>query len=169
MESRSCAAAPKPAIGTLLQTRARIDRHQPRLRVANLRLVASPLLWPLLEEFMKFANRLRLSGTLCVGTLCIAVAGVCAQAQQGPHEEFTCTSGAVTRLISIFNLSASQGQTGACRVDYTKDGTTSTLWSSRNDYPYCVEKALSLVTKLTESNYSCKPEAKEQPGADRAD
>lgn len=117
---------------------------------------------------MKLANRLRLVGTLCFATLCVAAAGVRAQTRPGPHEEFTCTSGAATRLVSIFNLSASEGQTGACRVDYTKDGKTSTLWSARNDYPYCVEKALSLVTKLTESNYSCKPEAKEQPGADQA-
>jgi len=114
---------------------------------------------------MKFANRLRLIGTFC---LTLWVAAVRAQTQPGPHEDFTCTSGAVTRLISIFNLSA-QGQTGACRVDYTKDGKTNTLWSARNDYPYCVEKALSLVTRLTESNYSCRPEAKEQPDADRAD
>ncbi len=116
---------------------------------------------------MQFANRLRLTGALCLAIFCVAA--VRAQAQPGPHEEFTCTSGAVTRLISIFNLSVSEGQPGACRVDYTKDGKTNTLWSARNDYPYCVEKALSLVTRLTESNYSCRPEAKEQPGADRAD
>jgi hypothetical protein len=115
---------------------------------------------------MKLANRPRLIGTLCFGTLWVAADR--AQTQPGPHEEFTCTSGAVTRLISIFDLSASEGQPGACRVDYTKDGKTSTLWSARNDYPYCVQKALSLVTKLTESNYSCSPEAKEQPGADHA-
>ncbi len=114
---------------------------------------------------MKFANRLRLIGTCC---LTLWVAAVHAQTQPGPHEDFTCTSGAVTRLISIFNLSA-RGQTGACRVDYTKDGKTNTLWSARNDYPYCVGKALSLVTRLTESNYSCRPEAKEQPGAEPAD
>ena len=114
---------------------------------------------------MQSANRLRLIGTLC---LALGVTAVRAQAEPGPHEEFTCTSGAVTRLVSIFNLSVAEGQSGACRVDYTKDGKTNTLWSARNDYPYCVEKALSLVTKLTESNYSCRPEAKEQPGADRA-
>lgn len=116
---------------------------------------------------MQFANQLRLTRALCFATLCVAAAR--AQAQPAPHEEFTCTSGAVTRLISIFNLSVSAGQPGACRVDYTKDGKTKTLWSASNDYPYCVQKALSLVTKLTESNYSCRPEAKEQPGADRAD
>jgi hypothetical protein len=111
---------------------------------------------------MKFANRLRLIGTLRVGMLCVAAAGAGAQTQPAAHEEFSCTSGAVTRLISIFNLDSS-GQTGGCRVDYTKDGQTRTLWSARNDYAYCVERGLSLVTRLTESNYSCRPEAKEQP------
>ena len=116
---------------------------------------------------MQFANRLRLIGAFCLAALCVVA--VCARAQPEPHEEFTCTSGAVTRLISIFNLSAPQGQPGACRVRLHQGWENQYSVVSEERYPYCVQKALSLVTKLTESNYSCRPEAKERPGANRAD
>ena len=76
------------------------------------------------------------------------------------HEKFVCTSGAVKRVVSIFN---DKRESGGCRVDYTKDGETKTVWTSKNDYAYCVAKAVSLVTKLTEGNFSCKPETVEQP------
>jgi hypothetical protein len=42
-------------------------------------------------------------------------------------------------------------------VDYTRNGRTTTLWSSKTGYAYCVAKAASLVTKLAEGHYSCKP------------
>jgi hypothetical protein len=74
------------------------------------------------------------------------------------HEQFICTSGPVKRVVRIFNHEAAK-ERGGCRVDYTKDGKTKTLWSSNNDYAYCVAKAVSLVTKLGQGNFSCKPEA----------
>jgi hypothetical protein len=78
----------------------------------------------------------------------------------GSHEEFVCTSGTQTRVISIYNGTALGD---ACRVDYTKDGKTTTVWSSKSDRGYCTTKALALVTKFAESKYSCKPEAVKQP------
>jgi hypothetical protein len=47
----------------------------------------------------------------------------------------------------------------ACRVDYTRNGRTTTLWSSKTGYAYCVAKAATLVTKLAEGHYSCKPQS----------
>lgn len=110
---------------------------------------------------MKIANRLRL-----VWILCLAAAGASSgQAQTESHEDFVCTSGSVKRVVSIFNRSASNGkrESGGCRVDYTRDGRTKTVWSSKNDYHYCAAKAVLLVTKLAKGNFSCKPETMEQP------
>jgi len=71
-------------------------------------------------------------------------------------EQFTCTSGPSTRLISIYR-SADEGDLGSCRVDYTKNGSTRTVWTSTRSYAYCVKRAVELVTKLAKSNYSCAP------------
>jgi hypothetical protein len=101
---------------------------------------------------MKLANWVRLLWIFCLATSG-ATGG---QARTQPHEEFTCTSGPTKRLVSIYR-NASDGAAG-CRVDYTKGGETKTLWSSKDDYPYCVKKAVELVTKLAKANYSCKPE-----------
>jgi hypothetical protein len=85
-----------------------------------------------------------------------------AQAQIESHEKFVCTSGPVKRVVTISKINGKR-ESGGCRVDYTKDGETKTIWTSKNDYAYCVAKALSLVTKLAEGNFSCKPESGEQP------
>jgi hypothetical protein len=108
---------------------------------------------------MKRANRVRL---ICI--FCLAMASASrGQAPMESHEEFVCTSGPVKRVVSIYNRTGSSGkqESGACRVDYTKDGKTQTVWTSKSDPAYCTAKALSLVTKLVEGNYSCKPEALE--------
>jgi hypothetical protein len=97
--------------------------------------------------------------------LCLAAAGArSAQAQMQPHQEFICTSGPVKRVVSIVkrNASSDTREFGGCRVDYTKGGDTRTVWTSQGDYAYCVAKALSLVTKLVEGNFSCKPETSGQ-------
>jgi hypothetical protein len=41
----------------------------------------------------------------------------------------------------------------------TRNGRTTTLWSSKTGYVYCVAKAASLVTKLAEGHYFCKPQS----------
>jgi len=110
---------------------------------------------------MKFGNRVRL-----IWIFCLAAAGASgAQAQMESREEFVCTSGPVKRVVAIFNENAVDGRRegGGCRVDYTKDGATKTVWTSKTDYAYCVAKAVLLVTKLVEGNFSCKPESVERP------
>ena len=106
---------------------------------------------------MIFTNRVRL-----IGIICLVAASASAQAQMESHEKFVCASGPVKRVVAIFKDNGKRESSG-CRVDYTKDGKTKTVWSSNNDYAYCVAKAVSLVTKLTEGNFSCKPETVEQP------
>ena len=97
--------------------------------------------------------------SLCSAVLVLfACLGVIDYGRAGPQaaEQFTCTRGASTRLISIYR--ADDGaDLGRCRVDYTKDGSTKTLWSANRNYPYCVRQALKLVTRLSSSNYSCTP------------
>ena len=109
---------------------------------------------------MKFTNRVRL---ICI--FCLATAGAnSAHAQMQSREEFVCTSGSVKRVVAIFNGSSIDSKRG-CRVDYTRNGATKTMWTSQTDYAYCVAKAVSLVTKLSEGNFSCKPESIERSDA----
>jgi hypothetical protein len=79
-------------------------------------------------------------------------------AQAQSDEEFICTFGSDTRTVSVVKTDAAH-EPKACRVDYTRNGRTTTLWSSKTGYAYCVAKAASLVTKLTEGHYSCKPQS----------
>jgi hypothetical protein len=97
-----------------------------------------------------------------IGIACISLAGAGrAQPPLEAHEEFLCTSGQDKRVVSLYSRPAARGNRvpGACRVDYTRAGKTTTLWSSTTDNAYCTSKALSLVTKLVQGNYTCKPEA----------
>ncbi len=73
--------------------------------------------------------------------------------------------GASKRIVSIITLEPSDRQPrGSCRVDYTKDGVTKTVWSSVTSHSYCVKQATALVTKLVESHYSCNLQTVERPG-----
>jgi hypothetical protein len=74
------------------------------------------------------------------------------------NEEFICTFGSDNRMVSVVKTDAAR-EPKACRVDYTRNGRTTTLWSSKTGYAYCVAKAASLVTKLAEGHYSCKPQS----------
>jgi hypothetical protein len=110
---------------------------------------------------MKRANTIRL-----ISNLCFSFAGASSgQATLESHEQFVCTSGPARKIVSIYNQAAQNGAhgKGVCRVDYTKDGKTKTLWSSNSDHAYCTTKALSLVTRLIQGNYSCKPESVSPP------
>jgi hypothetical protein len=88
----------------------------------------------------------------------LAAAKSTGQVQVESDEQFICTSGPVKRVVRIVNRHAEK-ELGGCRVDYIKDGKTKTVWSSKSGYAYCVAKAVSLVTKLGQGNFSCKPEA----------
>jgi hypothetical protein len=86
-----------------------------------------------------------------------------ADARQSPadaREDFICSSGLERRVISVFNGKAFTGvqSAGSCRVDYTFDGKTKTIWSSKTDPAYCTSKAAELITKLVRGNFSCKTE-----------
>lgn len=99
----------------------------------------------------------------------MAWTSVASQAQEPPadvsapsgHEQFVCVSPSTQRLISIYR--ADEGRNAACRVDYTRDGKTQTLWTASHDYAYCVRKALSLVRTLSKDNFKCKPESEPTP------
>ena len=79
-------------------------------------------------------------------------------AQAQSDEQFICTFGSEKRMVSVVKTDAAR-EPKACRVDYTRNGRTTTLWSSKTGYAYCVAKAASLVTKLAQDHYSCKPQS----------
>jgi hypothetical protein len=97
-----------------------------------------------------------------VGLVCLAIlsflSAPIANAQAQSHEEFICTFGADKRVVSLIKTDAAR-EPRACRVDYTRNGRTTTVWNSKTGYAYCVAKAASLVTKLAEGHYSCKPQS----------
>ena len=83
-------------------------------------------------------------------------------AQVQANEEFVCNFGSDNRTVSVVKTDVAH-EPKACRVDYTRNGRTTTLWSSKTGYAYCVAKAASLVTKLAEGHYSCKPRSVGSP------
>ena len=94
---------------------------------------------------------------------CVAWSGSGSAGTQAA-ERFTCTSGASKRLISIYR-GGDEREAGRCHVDYTKGGSTKTVWSATDDYASCVKQAVALVTKLSRSNYSCTPSTVEPSDA----
>lgn len=102
--------------------------------------------------------RIRYLATLA-GSLCIAFFTVTIKAQSQSHQDFVCYSGSAKRIVRIISFVHSGRQPrGACRVDYSKDGTTKTLWSSATGLAYCAKRATSLVTRLAEAHYACRLE-----------
>jgi hypothetical protein len=107
--------------------------------------------------------------TPCALLAAVAISGVwpCgAQAQPAStsspavaQEQFVChLAGAPDRLIGIYRPS---GRPQRCRVDYTRDGKTRSLWSSGHDYNFCVAKALEIVALLEGVNFKCTPHTRE--------
>lgn len=108
----------------------------------------------------RWVRMLGIAGAVALGT---GRAG----AQNAAREDFICTHGAVKRVISVFNgrtFNGDKPHPGSCHVDYTKDGKTLTVWSSKTDPGYCTAKAAVLITKLVRDNFSCKGPA--PPAAD---
>jgi hypothetical protein len=110
---------------------------------------------------------------LWAGMAAIAVLGMAVAQAKTPangrkdstvaQEQFICTlPGASDRLIGIYR--APDGPQ-SCRVDYTRDGKTRSLWSAGHDYAYCVRKALEIVNLLEQARYKCSPETREAPGS----
>jgi len=80
-----------------------------------------------------------------------------------PQEQFIChLPGTSDRRIGIYRP---PGGPQRCRVDYTRDGKTRSLWSSRHDYKFCVRKALEIVGLLDGVNFKCSPQTKEAAGS----
>ena len=97
-----------------------------------------------------------------LGCVIAALAGP-SHAQAESQQEFSCEPGWVTLVVSIVTLPPSDNQPrGSCRVDYTKDRATKTLWSSGTSHADCIKKATAFVTKLSEAHYSCSLKTKEQ-------
>jgi hypothetical protein len=78
------------------------------------------------------------------------------------QEQFICRlPGTSDRRIGIYRP---PGGPQRCRVDYTRDGKTRSLWSSGHDYEFCVSKALEIVGLLEGANFKCSPQTREAPG-----
>ena len=76
------------------------------------------------------------------------------------RESFLCKSNSEVREIKTYvsNPPDGAGATApGCRVDYIKNGTTQTVWSSRSSRTYCNGKASQLVARLEASHFSCSP------------
>jgi hypothetical protein len=80
------------------------------------------------------------------------------------QEQFTCLlpGTAERRRVGIYRAAGPQ----RCRVDYTRDGKTRSLWSSGHGYQFCVRKALQIVGLLQGVNFKCTLHA---PDADDAE
>jgi hypothetical protein len=75
------------------------------------------------------------------------------------QEQFICRlPGTADRQIGIYRP---PGGPQRCRVDYTRDGKTRSLWSSGHDYKFCVRKALEIVGLLQGVNFKCSPQTVE--------
>jgi hypothetical protein len=72
------------------------------------------------------------------------------------QEQFICRlPGTSDRLIGIYRPPSGPQR---CRVDYTRDGKTRSLWSSGHDDKFCVRKALEIVGLLQGVNFKCSPQ-----------
>jgi len=106
---------------------------------------------------MNFNTTTHRVGFVCLLILSFVLTPV-VNAQAQSHEEFICTFGSDRRVVSLVKTDAAR-EPKACRVDYTRNGQTKTVWSSKTGYAYCVAKAAKLVTKLADGHYSCKPQS----------
>ncbi len=72
-----------------------------------------------------------------------------------PQEQFTCRlpGTADERQIGIYRPGGAQ----QCRVDYTRDGKTRSLWNSGHGYRFCIRKALEIVGLLENVKFKCTP------------
>ena len=98
---------------------------------------------------------------LGIVVICCSVTAGLSRAQDdwGTRDRFICKSSSEVREIKTYVSNApdgdAQGSVG-CRVDYIKNGTTQTIWSSRSSRSYCDGKAAELAAKLEASHFSCE-------------
>jgi hypothetical protein len=112
-----------------------------------------------------------LSPCALLAAMAISALWTCgARAQPAPisppalaQEQFIChLPGTSDRRIGIYRP---PGRSQRCRVDYTRDGKTRSLWSSGHDYKFCVRKALEIVGLLEGVNFKCSPQTREAAGS----
>lgn len=67
-----------------------------------------------------------------------------------------CKHGKSERKVEV--AYAEQGKKVPCEVKYTKDGSTTTLWTATAKEGFCEEKATGFIGKFVEQGYDCKDE-----------
>lgn len=89
--------------------------------------------------------------------------GAASASRDVAQEQFVCSlPGTSDRRIGIYRP---PGGPHRCRVDYTRDGKTRSLWSAGHDYAYCVRKALEIVGLLEQARFKCSPQTHEAPAS----
>jgi hypothetical protein len=102
----------------------------------------------------------RLGGILAA---CLGVAGATPAQEDWTNtsESFICRSSTEIREIKTYVADAPPGDSTAgfiCRVDYVKNGTTQTIWSSHSARAFCDAKAADLAARLQAGGlFTCKP------------
>ena len=82
-----------------------------------------------------------------------------------PQEQFICRlPGATDRRIGIYRPGGPRSPR-RCRVDYTRNGRTRSLWSSGHGYEFCIRKALEIVALLQSVNFECIPQTTQASGS----
>jgi hypothetical protein len=106
-----------------------------------------------------------MAASAAVGTSAVAEAKTPATARKGTtavQEQFICRlPGTPDRLIGIYRAPDGPQR---CRVDYTREGKTRSLWSAGHDYAYCVRKAVEIVGLLEQARFKCSPQTRETAG-----
>jgi hypothetical protein len=100
---------------------------------------------------------------------CLGIVVICCSAMAGlsraqddwtdTRDRFICRSSSEVREIKTYVSNAPQGdaeESFGCRVDYIKNGTTRTIWSSRSSRSYCDGKAAKLAAMLEATHFSCE-------------
>jgi hypothetical protein len=118
----------------------------------------------LLKKAHGTAARANLVLALGVCTAALAAPGFALSTASAPaQEQFVCRlAGFSDRLIGVYR--APQG-TPRCRVDYTRDGKTRSLWKAGHQYAYCVRKAVEIVDLLEKVHFKCTPQTQEPPAS----
>jgi hypothetical protein len=94
---------------------------------------------------------------------CLGVAGGAAAQDDwtNTNQSFICRSSTEIREIKTYVADATPGDASAgfiCRVDYVKNGTTQTIWSSHSAQAFCETKAADLAARLQAAGtFTCKP------------
>jgi hypothetical protein len=102
------------------------------------------------------------SAALAMSASCTYSTPASSDSSVASQEPFVCQlPGTSDRWIGIYRADGAQ----RCRVDYTRDGMTRSLWSSGHEYQFCVRKALEIVKLLESVDFNCAPHAAQQEAA----